>query len=83
MTSEHILELLIEERDRLNAAVEALRGPAKLGLPPLNGSVASIMATLPSKLPVEKKKRHISAAGKRKMAEAQKKRWAAFHAGKK
>jgi hypothetical protein len=57
--------------------------PPALFKPDVNGSVSSIMATLPTELPVEKKKRRISPAGKRKMAEAQKKCWAAFYASKK
>jgi hypothetical protein len=74
MTSEHILALLIEERDRVNAALESLQGPAKRGpgRPPM--PVEAVSAEL------AKKKRHITASGKRRMAEAQKRRWAAYHA---
>jgi hypothetical protein len=74
MTSEHILALLIEERDRVNAAFESLQGPVQRGpgRPPMSVEAVSTE-------PV-KKKRHITASGKRRMAEAQKRRWAAYHA---
>jgi hypothetical protein len=77
MPTEHIVALLIAERDRLNRAIEALQGPAKRrGRPPKN-QLAVIADTAQPK-----KKRHVSAAARRKMAAAQKKRWAAVKAGK-
>jgi hypothetical protein len=62
MPTDHIVALLIAERAKLNAAIEALLGTAKH---------AAIEPATP-------KKRHISAAARRKMAEGQKKRWAAI-----
>jgi hypothetical protein len=73
MATEHILTLLIQERDRLNRAIEALQGPAKRrGRPPksVDGSDAMIVRDTLAK----GKKR--SAATRKKMAMAQKKRWA-------
>jgi hypothetical protein len=75
MPTEHIITLLIQERDKLNRAIEALQGGAKRrGRPPK--SVSSAVETEPSK------KRKVSAAARRKMAAAQKKRWAAAKAAK-
>jgi hypothetical protein len=69
MATEHILALLIQERDRLNRAIEALQGPVnRRGRPPKH-SQAGVLETAP-------KKRTMSAATRRKMARAQKKRWA-------
>jgi hypothetical protein len=76
MTSEQILALLIEERDRVNAALESLRGPAKRG-PARQATQIEAVTTAPVK-----KKRYITASGKRRMAEAQKRRWAAYHAAR-
>ena len=77
MPTEHIISLLIQERDRVNRAIEALGSPLKRrGRPPKN-SVAPALETRES--PV---KRTFSAATRRKMARAQKKRWAALKAAK-
>ena len=77
MPTEHILSLLIQERDRLNRAIEALQGPAKRrGRSPKNPTLAVASTS------AEPKKRFVSAASRRKMAAAQKKRWAAIKAAK-
>jgi hypothetical protein len=68
MPTDHIVALLIAERDKLNAAIEALQGTVK-----------KPVATEPTASP---KKRHVSAAARRKMAAAQKKRWAAIKSAK-
>jgi len=92
MPTEHIVQLLIQERDRLNRAIEALQGsPAKRRGRPPKKPVASAV-TLPSVVSTEmpevaeveppKKRKGFSAATKRKMALAQKKRWAAIKAVK-
>ena len=67
MDREQIVAILIQEPDRLSAAIEALRGAPKKG---------PAIETTP------KKKRHVSAAARKKMALGQKKRWAALKAGK-
>jgi hypothetical protein len=79
MHIEQIVALLIAERDRLDAAIEALQGPVKRrGRPP--GKKAS--APKPSAPASVARKRKISAAGRKAMADAAKKRWAAIKAGK-
>jgi hypothetical protein len=74
MPTEPILSLLIQERDRLSRAIEALQGPAKRrGRPPKNLASAVAVAA-------PKKRKGFSAATRKKMALAQKKRWAALKA---
>jgi hypothetical protein len=82
MQTEHIVALLIQERDRLSRAIEALQGPVKRrGRPPRN-----VVSPAPAGLPdageaaPPKKRKPFSAATKRKMRLAQKKRWAALKA---
>jgi hypothetical protein len=77
MPMDQIVALLIAEREKLNRAIEALQGPTKhRGRPPKSATPASApVAEAP-------KKRHVSAAARRKMAAAQKKRWAAIKAAK-
>jgi len=70
MSPDLILQLLLAERDRLNKAIEALQGSAKRrGRPPKNslGMIAAETA----------KRRPFSSATRKKMAEAQRRRWAA------
>ena len=79
MHTEQIVALLIAERNRLDAAIQALQGPVKRrGRPP--GRKAS--APKPSAPAPVARKRKISAAGRKAMADAAKKRWAAIKAGK-
>jgi hypothetical protein len=81
MTSEHIVNLLIEERDRLDAAIKALQGasaPVKRGRPPVKKAAAAV-AEKPAAGP---KKRVLSEAGRKAIAAAAKKRWALIKAGK-
>jgi hypothetical protein len=83
MATEHIVALLIEERDRLTRAIDALQGPAKrLGRPPKAVSAPATAA------PAAKAKQ--SAGGRRKRTAAEKKAasermrayWAAKRKGK-
>ena len=74
MPTDHIVALLIAERDKLNAAIEALQGTAA----PKKPAAIETSATPPAPA----KKRHVSAAARKRMAEGQKKRWAAIKAGK-
>ena len=77
MFTEQIVVLLIQERDRLNRAIEALQGPAKRrGRPPKNLAAISTLA------PDAPKRKAFSAATRRRMALAQKKRWATLKAAK-
>jgi hypothetical protein len=73
MPTDHIVALLIAERDKLNAAIEILQGsPKRPGRPPKREApVVEPNSAAP-------KKRHVSAAARRKMAAAQKKRRAAI-----
>ena len=81
MSIEQILALLIAERDRLNRAIEALQGQAKRrGRPPKALSVGALVSSESVSQP--KKRKGFSAATRRKMALAQKKRWAAKKAAK-
>ncbi len=49
MTTEHIVALLIAERDQLSRAIEALQGPVKRrGRPPKNPFLAAPAAVTPS-----------------------------------
>lgn len=72
MPTDHIIALLIAERNKLNRAIEALEGPTKKP-----AAIETAMAA-----PAAPKKRHVSAAARRKMAAGQKKRWAALKAAK-
>jgi hypothetical protein len=72
MQAEQIVALLMEERDRLSRAIDALQGPAKSrGKTP---AAARVKKSPP--------KRRLSAAGRKAIARAAKRRWAAVKAGK-
>lgn len=76
MPIQHILALLIEERDRLSSAIAALQGPA-----PRRGRLAKTSLAV-SESPVAtpkpaRRRRKFSAAQKKKQAERMKAYWAA------
>ncbi len=73
-----VLELLIAERDRLDQAIAVLQGPPRRGRPP--GRPPG-----PGKKVAAKKarKRRVSAEARKRMSEAQRKRWAGQKKGKK
>jgi hypothetical protein len=74
MPTEQIVALLIQERDRLNRAIEALQGPTKRrGRPPKN----SFTAATPVSAAPTAKKRTFTAAQRKQQAERMKKYWAA------
>jgi GNAT superfamily N-acetyltransferase len=79
MPTEQIVALLIAERNRLDAAVQALQGPVKRrGRPPgskVSAPVVSGRATV-------KRKRRLSAAGRKAIVEATRRRRAAVKASK-
>jgi hypothetical protein len=82
MTStEHILSLLTEERARLDAAIAALQGSPKAAPVTAEESVPDWVKPVAKKEPV-KKKRGLSAAGRKAIADAAKKRWAAIREAK-
>jgi hypothetical protein len=71
MPTDQIIALLIQERDRLNRAIEALQGPTKRrGRPPKT----SLTAAAPSPTA---KKRTFTAAQRKQQAERMKNYWAA------
>jgi hypothetical protein len=88
MATDHILALLISERDKLTAAIEALQGPTtpekapgpgrKAVTPPVEQASKRITVHAP-KPPA---KRKLSAAGRRAIIAATKRRWAAIRAAK-
>jgi len=79
MQTEQIVALLVAERDRMDAAIRALQGTVKRrGRPPANKAFAlAVSAPAPATA-----KRTLSAAGRKAIADAARKRWAAIKAGK-
>ena len=82
MPTDHILSLLLAERDRLNRAIEALQGPTKrIGRPPKNPAaiaVAAPAAAEPAAAPAPARtKRKFSAYQRKKQGERMKAYWAA------
>jgi hypothetical protein len=74
MQTEQIVAILIQERDKLNRAIDALQGPMKRrGRPPRNPTDAASVAS-PS--PAKKKRRKFSAAQREAAAERMRQRWA-------
>src|SRR5450631_3707797 len=71
MPTEHILALLIAERDKLNAAITALQGPAKN---PVAGAVPAPAAAASAPA---KQGRKFTPAQRKKQAESMKAYWAA------
>ncbi len=69
MPIEQILALLIAERDRLNAAIEALQGARRRGRPPKNPLLAVQAAPA-------KKRRGMSAANRKAAAARMRAYWA-------
>jgi hypothetical protein len=91
---DHIVQLLVQERDKLNRAIEALQGSAKRrGRPPGSGRKSAAASTFnydapnvpewvkpaAAKAPA---KRRMSAAGRKAIGDAARNRWAAIKAGK-
>jgi hypothetical protein len=76
MPTEQLLQLLIDERDRLNVAIEALQGTTKRrGRPPKNPLAVPVTAATPE--PTKRKTRRFSASQRKKQAERMKAYWAA------
>ena len=71
MPTEHIISLLIAERDRLNRAIEALQGSKRRGRPPKNQSQTGAVAV------VAPKRKRRTAAQRKAQAERMKAYWAA------
>lgn len=77
MPIEQIVALLTAERDRLSRAIDALQGGATHPA----GTPGSVPPSAPA-VNGTPKKRKISAAGRKRIAEAARRRWAAIRAGK-
>lgn len=81
MATEHILALLIAERDKLTRAIDALQGPTKRrGRPPKKPTAIATSAAAhpPNPAPASaKRKRRFSAAQREAAAERMRQRWAA------
>jgi hypothetical protein len=88
MATDHILALLIAERDKLNGAIEALRGSATTektqgpGRKAVLPSVEQDSKPAQTVSPKKPAKRKLSAAGRMAIIAATKKRWAAINAAK-
>jgi hypothetical protein len=89
MSTDPILALLIGERDKLTGAIEALQGPTKReGRPPGSGRKAVLPSVEQDSKPpanvgtTPPVKRKMSAAGRRAIIMATKKRWAAAKAAR-
>jgi hypothetical protein len=76
MSTEHILSLLIAERDRLSRAIDALQGGAKRrGRPPKSSAPAASHAPA-SAAPKRRKRKPLTAAQKKAQSERMKAFWA-------
>jgi hypothetical protein len=76
MPTEYIVALLIEERDKLNRAIEALQGPAKRRGRPRKNPAGEAGAAVTS-APVPSNKHHMrSPAARKAQAQRMKAYWA-------
>jgi hypothetical protein len=82
MSTEHIVGLLIEERDRLEAAIAALQGPSSAPAGIYEDPTMPDWVKPKAKVAPAPEKKGFSAATRRRMAEGQKRRWAAINAAK-
>ena len=80
--SDQIIQLLVAERDRLQLAIEALQGPAKAVDVYDDPTMPDWVRPASKKAAPAPKKKGFSAATRRRMAEGQKRRWAAINAAK-
>jgi hypothetical protein len=80
MSSEQIVALLVAERNRLDGAIDALRGSVKRHGRLLRKKRPASHVAAPA--PVAPK-RTMSATGRKAIADSARKRWAAVHAAKK
>jgi hypothetical protein len=82
MATDHILALLIIERDKLTGAIEALQGSVTTEKKPGPVPQAVSPSVEEDSTPKAPAKRKLSAAGRRAIIEGTKKRWAAIKAAK-
>jgi len=79
MPTDHILALLIAERDKLDRAIAALQGAAKRRGRPAKASLETAPANTPAA--PKRKRRKFSAAQREAAAERMRQRWAKRKAG--
>ncbi len=79
MQTEHIVALLIAERDRLSRAIDALQGPAKRRGRPPKATAAAAPAAAPAAKPAgtRRKRTPMSPAARKEQSERMKAFWAA------
>jgi hypothetical protein len=78
MPTDHIIALLLAERDKFNRAIEALQGPVKRrGRPPRNSSAAASVPLAPLSAPPAKKRKGLSGAARKAQSQRMKAYWAA------
>jgi hypothetical protein len=85
MATDHILALLVIERDKIISAIEALQGPTKRkGRSPGSGRKPVEQDSPPLEMvaSIAPAKRKLSAAGRQAIIAATKKRWAAVRAAR-
>ena len=88
MATDHLLALLIKERDKLTAAIEALQGPTTTEKTPGPGRKAVLPSVEQNSKPEGNvalrpaAKRKMSAAGRRAIIAGTNKRWAAINVAK-
>ena len=76
MPTDQILVLLIQERDKLNHAIEVLRGTKRRGRPPRSIAAVSSNGATPTMPAVKKSSRKFTAAQRKQQAERMKAYWA-------
>jgi hypothetical protein len=74
MPTEHIVALLVGERDRINRAIEALQGTKRRGRPPKNPLAALVSPPTPAS--PKKRRGGMSAAARKAQSERMKAQWA-------
>jgi hypothetical protein len=81
---EQIVAMLVQERDRLNRAIEALGGTTKKrrGRPPGSTNKKSVASPNEVNSSAPAKRKGMSAAGRKAIADAARKRWKLIKAGK-
>ena len=77
MATEHIISLLIAERDKLNKAIEALGGATKPVSGPTKTSVAVAPTPAPAPAKAVRKRKPLTSAQKKAHSERMKAFWAA------
>jgi hypothetical protein len=75
MPTDQILTLLIQERDKLTQAIEALQAPKRRGRPPKNPLAIAVPTA--SREPTKRKRRRFTAAQRKQQGERMRQYWKA------